>query len=1142
MSGAFLAASLGALLTWLTVSAVANRTQSAAQARFDSEAAELKVNVMARLERPRYGLDALRGTVAALGEAPGVVQFRKAVAASDPRAELPGVLGFGFIADVPRDALPAFLDKARSEYGDSFALRTSGDAQDLYVIRSIEPLPANRAALGFDVGSEAQRRATLDRARTTGQLAVTPPIHLLQKADGSYGALYVADARATDIDGRVRHVGWVYAAVHFPTALADLYHLADLHFVLTDQAASARPIFASESDAHAGESALFHRRETLAFGGRDFVLSIASRPELDGLTGGRRLLLFWELGGVISLLMGLAAWLLIGGRQRAVALARHMTQQLDRLAKVGELTMDSVLLADAEGRIAWANPAFYRTHRQCAAEVIGRPLADFCGETMDGDMPARDAWQAALAGQGAFRGETCWTATDGHVHWMETEIQPIHHRDGQFGGVVVIQADITARRLAEEGLKESEAFLDRTGRAAGVGGWQLDLVTQTVTWSAETRRLHEVPDDFQPDFANAVAFYPPRARERIEAAVAHSIATGEGWDLELPFVTFRDKRLWVRAMGLVEFDGDRAVRLTGAFQDITQRKQLEVDLEEQRELLRVTLNSIGDAVVTTDPEARVTWMNPVAERLSGWKADEARGRPITDVLNLVNEETAQPVENPVLIALADNKIVGLAHNSVLLARDGSRYGVEDSAAPIFDTRGTVLGGVMVFHDVTEARAIHREMVHHARHDVLTGLPNRIEFEARASRFLKRVQATGGDGVVMFIDLDHFKVVNDTCGHFAGDDLLRQVSAILVSAVRGYDTVARLGGDEFAVLLENCSAVQAEGIAQAICDAVDHYRFVAPDGQRFRVGTSIGLASMDAAGRSLEHLLQAADSACYAAKAAGRHRYQVWSAGDGDIQSRAGETAWGLEVERALDAQALELYAQRITPRSSDVRASTQGVSCEILVRMKTADGQAISPSAFMQAAERYQLASQIDRWVVTRVFQRLADGVAERFDHVGINLSGQSVSDPAFHEFIKAIMDRARFDLRRICLEITETVAITNLSAASIFLNDMRHRGVRVAMDDFGAGVSSFGYLKSLHVDYLKIDGQFITGLTTSPVDQVSVRSFCELARVLGIRTVAEYVQDEATLRLLDRLGVDFAQGYHLHVPERFDDLLTSLD
>jgi diguanylate cyclase (GGDEF)-like protein len=395
---------------------------------------------------------------------------------------------------------------------------------------------------------------------------------------------------------------------------------------------------------------------------------------------------------------------------------------------------------------------------------------------------------------------------------------------------------------------------------------------------------------------------------------------------------------------------------------------------------------------------------------------------------------------------------------------------------------------------------------------------------------------------MFLDLDHFKIVNDSCGHFAGDELLRQVGSIIKSSVRSFDTVARLGGDEFAVMLENCSAGQGEIIARDICSAMEHYRYLAPNGQGYRVGVSIGVASIDLAGHSLEHLLQAADNACYAAKTEGRSRHHVWSPEDGGIQSRAGETAWGVEVERALDADAFEIYAQRLEPRSTRALSHAPGMACEILVRMHLPDGRLVAPGAFMHAAERYQLASLIDRWVVQAVFNLFSDDAdhARGVTHIGINLSGQSIGDTSFHDFVRGVVERARFDVGIVCFEITETAAITNLAAASLFLNDMRNRGIRIALDDFGAGFSSFGYLKSLCVDYLKIDGQFVTGVASSPIDRVSVKSFCEVARVLGIETIAEYVEDGETLRVLDELGVDYAQGYYVHVPEPILDLLAA--
>lgn len=368
--------------------------------------------------------------------------------------------------------------------------------------------------------------------------------------------------------------------------------------------------------------------------------------------------------------------------------------------------------------------------------------------------------------------------------------------------------------------------------------------------------------------------------------------------------------------------------------------------------------------------------------------------------------------------------------------------------------------------------------------------------------------------------------------------------MLQACVRSHDTAARLGGDEFAVLLEGCPLEQAERIAQAICTAADDYRYVAGPDQSFRIGTSIGVVPIEGGAHAIDQVMRAADTSCYIAKSGGRNRFHTWQAQDSSVQALVGDAAWGGRIAQALDHHGFVLYAQRIRALSARADADDNAWHAEVLLRMVGEDGGIIAPGAFMPAAERYQLAGRIDRWVVNAVFEQLGNLSPGRSMPalLSINLSGQSIGDLAFHEFVKGLIDRARFDVRVLCFEITETAAITNMADAQLFLQAMRERGIRIALDDFGAGLASFGYLKNLAVDFLKIDGQFVLGLASDPLDQVSVHSFCEVAAVLGIQTIAEYVERDDLLSIVTGLSVDYAQGYLIHRPEPLEHLLAATD
>jgi diguanylate cyclase (GGDEF)-like protein/PAS domain S-box-containing protein len=710
-----------------------------------------------------------------------------------------------------------------------------------------------------------------------------------------------------------------------------------------------------------------------------------------------------------------------------------------------------------------------------------------------------------------------WTA-DGKPEWM-------------FG----THQNITQDKEREEAQRKSHSLLDRTGKVAGVGGWDVDLVSGQLFWSDETCRIHGLAPGYCPTMDEAINFYVPEARPVIQAAVETALAGEGGFDLALQIKRVDGQLVWVRAVGSVEFVDGKAVRLTGAFQDITESRRLNAALAEQHELLRVTLRSIGDAVITTDALGHVMWMNPVAERMTGWLTEQAKGRALGQVFCIVNEETRAPTENPVATCLEQGKIVGLANHTVLISRDGDEFAIEDSAAPIRNDEGDLLGVVLVFHDVTEQRRMSGEMSYRASHDSLTGLVNRAEFETRLRRSLRSAQEDGSEHALLYIDLDQFKLVNDACGHAVGDQLLQQVSRLLQAAVRDRDTLARLGGDEFGVILEHCTAVQAQRVAQQICERMEDFRFL-HDGRRFRIGASIGLVPMDKRWSSTEAVLQAADTSCYAAKEAGRNRVHAWFDTDKAMRARHGEMQWTSRIEQALDEDRFVLFAQRIEPANG----AQQGVHAEVLLRLLDHDGSLVAPGAFLPAAERFNLASRIDRWVLKRVMDWMnAVPSLDMIENISVNLSGQSIGDRAFHRWAMEVLATAGAPIcERLCLEITETAAVTNFDDAALFIEQVRALGVRVALDDFGAGASSFGYLKSLPVDYLKIDGQFVRDVTVDPLDDAAVRCFVDVAKVVGVKTVAEFVDQPAVLARLQDIGVDYVQGYLLHRPSPIDELL----
>lgn len=564
---------------------------------------------------------------------------------------------------------------------------------------------------------------------------------------------------------------------------------------------------------------------------------------------------------------------------------------------------------------------------------------------------------------------------------------------------------------------------------------------------------------------------------------------------------------------------------------VARARRSEAALSREKERAVVTLHSIGDAVITTDARGRVEYFNPVAERLTGWRLDDARGRPVSEVLFMVAEASGEPLENPADRCLRKQAVVATGPSVLLRRRDGRELAIADTAAPIRNRQGEVSGVVMVFQDVTETRDMARQLSYHATHDPLTGLFNRREFERRLQDALDDSRCNDAEHILCYLDLDQFKVVNDTCGHVAGDELLRQLAALLGRQMRGQDLLARLGGDELGILLGVCSIEQAQEIAERIRRVVKEFRFTWGE-HTFEIGASIGIVPINSGSDNAAAVLSAADMACYAAKDLGRNRVHVYRPDDSQLKQRHSEMRWVSRITKALDEGLFELMYQPIMPLSGEDGAH---VLYEVLVRMREGD-QRVPPMAFIPAAERYDLMPAIDRWVVRRVLDYMAAGGADCSGCTcAINLSGQSLGDESFLQYVLDLLDTRSVDPSRICFEITETAAVANLARAMEFIDCLHRRGCRFALDDFGSGLSSFAYLKNLDVDYLKIDGSFIRDLTVDPVDHAMVDAIVRIARVMGIRTVAEFVENGETLVALRRLGIDYVQGFHVAQPMSMD-------
>jgi len=599
--------------------------------------------------------------------------------------------------------------------------------------------------------------------------------------------------------------------------------------------------------------------------------------------------------------------------------------------------------------------------------------------------------------------------------------------------------------------------------------------------------------------------------------------------LEIQLINGNEAGLWVEAQSSnIEFYGHAAI-LTVA-RDVSHRKSLEVSLSRSKRQAQYTLESIAEGVITTDNEGRVDYMNLAAEALIGTNRDDATGRRIGELFTLVDDADRRPLGDPVERCLAMRRRVNMGRRAVMVSFDGKKeHSVEITASPIRGPGSSISGTVVVFHDVGEIRGLTRKMSYQATHDPLTGLINRREFERRLDDAMVTAHSKEAIHMMFYMDLDRFKAVNDSCGHLAGDNMLRAVASLIKEQVRDSDFVGRLGGDEFGALLVGCPIKKARQIATDICDAVADYRFVWKD-KIFNIGISIGLVEISHVSGSPQDVMSAADSACYVAKQAGRGKVHVYSARDESIARERGDIQWLRLLQTALHEGRFELAVQPIIAMSGGAES---GPSVEVLIRLSDSNGRTANSAEFLRPAERYQLMPQIDRWVVNAALTAVSNGEIKLPSgrSCAINLSGQTLGDESFLGFVVDALDGTGVAPASICFEVTESAILSNVQHAQRFIEVLHGIGCEFSLDDFGSGLGSFSSLKHLPIDYLKIDGSYTQNLKSDEVNQEMVAAMIKLARTMQFRIIAEQVEHQEDFDWLRDVGVDFVQGYFIEEP-----------
>ena len=757
----------------------------------------------------------------------------------------------------------------------------------------------------------------------------------------------------------------------------------------------------------------------------------------------------------------------------------------------------------------------------CTDPAQPLPPADLPRIHPDDRRQARQDLQAHLAGETAeYRSEVRVRHADGHHLWILIRGRIVSHEtDGRPGWIVGTYSNIDERKRGEAARAAAEQQFHTTFADAPIG---MALVSLDGHWL---------------EVNGALCHFLGYARDELLRSTFQDITHPDDLEADLSFLNEllagmrqhygMEKRYFHKAghivhvqldVSLVRRDG-RPDYFISQIQDISARKHIEAQLASEKELAQVTLASIGDGVIRTDTDGIIRFCNAAAATLLGVSSTAIEGHAFNAVVRHYRRNGQ------------DND----RRSQALLQRaDGEMIPIEDHSAPIRDSCGSLIGSVFVFRDVTRARALANELQFQAHHDSLTGLPNRREFEQALADRLASARSGRSTHTLLYLDLDRFKLINDSCGHAAGDTVLCAISTLMRRRLRSHDLLARLGGDEFGAILSDCTAFEAKAIAESLVAAVDHYCFI-HDGRTHRIGISIGLTTIDEQAGNLNTLLSQADTACYIAKRRGRSRVQCYQRDDIEVTRTESDVHWINRIDAAMTEGRLEVYGQCI------LDSATGAISgYETLMRMRERSGEILLPGAMLAAARRFGHTTRLDRWMVVQVHNLLAQHQQNFSGYLTVNLSGLSLSDADFSDYLLALLDGHQVPPERLRFEITETDAFTSCENAATLVKALRTRGYRILLDDFGSGFLSFEQLRSLSADGLKIDQIYTRNLGEDALNRTIIDSICRISRHMGLEVIAEGVKDEASLTVLRELGVQRVQGHLFHVAEPLRNRLAA--
>jgi diguanylate cyclase (GGDEF)-like protein/PAS domain S-box-containing protein len=801
-----------------------------------------------------------------------------------------------------------------------------------------------------------------------------------------------------------------------------------------------------------------------------------------------------------------------------------------------EATANGVVITNQTGTIVWVNFAFEHLTGYTAAGIVGQST-----RVLKSGQHSRaiyeEMWLTILGGR-IWRGELINRRKDGSLYYEEMTITPVQDRKGEITHYIAIKQDISERRRVEAKLLLLTERLSLATGVAKLGVWEWDLASNAFTWDAAMFEIYGFPRVVPMPYAKWSAAVYPEHLPAVEATWRKAIDERSQGAVEFRIISADGAIRNVSAVGRVVLDEHANVsRVLGIAQDITERKEAEEALFAEKERAQVTLNCIGEAVICTDIWGNITFLNLVAEKMTGWSRQEAGGRPMAEVFRILDAANREPIPNPMGIAGGQNETVHLPTNSILIRRDGREIPIEDCVSPIHDREGQATGAVIVFRDVSAARAMAQQMSHSAQHDFLTGLPNRVLVNDRVNQAIAFAQRRSKKVGVLFLDLDGFKHINDSLGHAIGDKLLQSVAKRLLDCVRGSDTVSRQGGDEFVVLLSEVELSEDAAItARRMLELVAEAHSI--DQHDLHVTTSIGVSVYPDDGLDAETLVKNADTAMYQAKENGRQSYQFFKPA---MNVRAVERQSIEEgLRRALERQEFVVHYQpKIDLKTGEITGA------EALLRWTHPTRGLVPPAQFIPVAEDCGLILPIGNWILREACKQarawLDAGLP--LTTIAVNISAMEFRGEHFLEGVFAILDDTGLDPRYLELELTESVLMKHAESTESILKALRTRGVQLAVDDFGTGYSSLSYLRKFPINSLKIDQSFVRQITATPDDTAIVTAVISMGRSLGMRVVAEGVETQEELAFLQAHDCEEAQGYYFSrpvPPQQFAKLLET--